>query len=161
LDWEASFVGNATGVYCAPELVGGHIAFEAKYNLTSNEMNSLSLPDSALQSCDTPYLSRMCRWGLVRGELRASNAQVTHTLPPAPHNTHHRTLTTHRRDERYNILVPHFLKGVYKMTDHKQLQERDPTTGRITKSSPAAAARARQGKEPKPGSWKSRICLRL
>ena len=35
------------------------------------------------------------------------------------------------------------------MTDQKQLQERDPATGRITKSSPDAAARARAGKAEK------------
>ena len=35
------------------------------------------------------------------------------------------------------------------MTDDKQLQERNPTTGRITKSSSAAAARARAGKAEK------------
>ena len=35
------------------------------------------------------------------------------------------------------------------MTDDKQLQERDPTTGKISKSSPAAAARARAGKAEK------------
>jgi len=35
------------------------------------------------------------------------------------------------------------------MTDHKQLQERDPTTGKISKSSLAAVARARAGKAEK------------
>ena len=35
------------------------------------------------------------------------------------------------------------------MTDDKALQERDPTTGKITKSSPDAAARARAGKAEK------------
>jgi len=35
------------------------------------------------------------------------------------------------------------------MTDDNALQERDPTTGKISKSSPAAAARARAGKAEK------------
>ena len=35
------------------------------------------------------------------------------------------------------------------MTDDNALQERNPTTGKISKSSPAAAARARQGKVEK------------